>query len=90
MTVLVTGAAGFIGAALVMRLLERGDRVVGLDNHNSYYDPSLKEARVARFLDHPGYTHFRGDISSASDVNRVFSDHAPTRAVNLAAQAGVR
>ena len=90
MTTLVTGAAGFIGAAVVMRLLERGDTVVGLDNHNSYYDPVLKEARLTRFSDHPHYTHIRADISDRTAVEKVFSDHAPKRVVNLAAQAGVR
>ncbi len=56
MKVLVTGAAGFIGAAIVFRLLARGDSVVGIDNHNDYCDPSLKEARLARFANHPEYT----------------------------------
>ena len=53
MKVLVTGAAGFIGSTLVMRLLARGDHVVGIDNHNDYYDPALKEARLARFVGDP-------------------------------------
>ncbi|AGX86637.1 NAD-dependent epimerase/dehydratase family protein [Candidatus Symbiobacter mobilis] len=61
MEVLVTGAAGFIGSALVLRLLERGDVVVGIDNHNNYYDPALKEARLARHATHPHYTHLRMD-----------------------------
>ena len=51
MKVLVTGSAGFIGSALSIRLLDRGDDVVGLDNHNNYYDPDLKEARLSRYLD---------------------------------------
>ena len=59
MKVLVTGAAGFIGSALTLRLLERGDSVIGIDNHNDYYSPALKEARLARQAYHPNYTHTR-------------------------------
>ena len=59
MKVLVTGSAGFIGSALCIKLLERGDKVVGLDNHNDYYDPALKKARLARHVDHSNYSHVR-------------------------------
>ena len=59
MKILVTGSAGFIGSALVLRLLARGDTVIGIDNHNNYYDPALKEARLARHAKHPNYTHLR-------------------------------
>ncbi len=90
MRILVTGTAGFVGAALTERLLARGDQVYGIDNHNDYYDPSLKEARLARFQTHPAYTHVRGDIADAAVVNAAFTDFAPQRVVNLAAQAGVR
>jgi UDP-glucuronate 4-epimerase len=90
MIVLVTGTAGFIGAALALRLLSRGDKVVGLDNHNDYYDPALKEARLARFLGHPGYTHLRADLADKDAIEAAFADHKPARVVNLAAQAGVR
>ncbi|MDF1615227.1 NAD-dependent epimerase [Desulfurivibrio dismutans] len=90
MKVLITGAAGFIGSALSLRLLERGDEVVGIDNHNDYYDPSLKEARLARHADHPQYTHCRIDLADRSAVEEVFITHQPQRVVNLAAQAGVR
>ena len=62
MKVLVTGSAGFIGSALAIRLLDRGDEVVGLDNHNDYYDPDLKEARLSRHVDNPNYEHIRADI----------------------------
>lgn len=90
MKVLITGAAGFIGSALSLRLLERGDDVVGIDNHNDYYEPSLKEARLARHADHPNYTHCRIDLADRQAVETVFAAHKPQRVVNLAAQAGVR
>ena len=90
MKVLVTGSAGFIGSALAMRLLERGDTVIGIDNHNSYYDPALKEARLARHDKHPAYTHLRIDLADRQAIQDAFKTHQPQRVVNLAAQAGVR
>jgi UDP-glucuronate 4-epimerase len=90
MRILVTGTAGFIGAALAERLLARGDEVLGIDNHNDYYDPALKEARLARFADHPGYTHRHADLADAAAVSEAFTSFKPQRVVNLAAQAGVR
>ncbi|MDR1310569.1 MAG: NAD-dependent epimerase [Burkholderiaceae bacterium] len=90
MRILVTGSAGFIGAALTMRLLDRGDTVIGVDNHNTYYDPALKAARLARFASHPAYTHLRLDVADGEAVGAAFSRHAPQRVVHLAAQAGVR
>lgn len=90
MKILVTGSAGFIGSALTIRLLERGDTVIGIDNHNSYYDPILKEARLARFINHPNYFHLRVDLTDEIAIDRVFKMHKPQRVVNLAAQAGVR
>jgi len=90
MKVLVTGAAGFIGSSLVLRLLERGDTVIGIDNHNDYYDPRIKEARLARFANHPGYTHLRIDLADRPAIYDCFKTHKPKRVVNLAAQAGVR
>jgi len=90
MRILVTGTAGFIGAALAHRLLDRGDEVWGLDNHNDYYDPALKEARLARFVDHPHYTHQRADLADAAAIEHAFATFRPQRVVNLAAQAGVR
>ncbi|CAM8654902.1 WcaG Nucleoside-diphosphate-sugar epimerases [Oxalobacteraceae bacterium] len=90
MRVLVTGSAGFIGSALTLRLLERGDTVIGIDNHNDYYDPSLKEARLSRHAKHPNYTHLRIDLADRKAIETAFVDHKPQCVVNLAAQAGVR
>jgi UDP-glucuronate 4-epimerase len=88
--VLVTGSAGFIGSTLTLRLLERGETVIGIDNHNAYYDPTLKEARLARFADHPNYTHLRIDLADKDAIESAFRTYKPKRVVNLAAQAGVR
>lgn len=90
MKVLITGSAGFIGSALTLRLLERGDTVIGVDNHNNYYDPQIKEDRLARFADHPGYIHLRLDLADREGIYTCFKAHKPQRVVNLAAQAGVR
>jgi UDP-glucuronate 4-epimerase len=90
MIILVTGTAGFIGSSLAMRLLARGDKVIGIDNHNDYYDPTIKEARLARFASHPNYTHLRMDLADKDGIARAFAEHKPQRVVNLAAQAGVR
>ena len=90
MKALVTGSAGFIGSALSIRLLERGDEVIGIDNHNDYYDPALKEARLARHIDHVNYTHIHMDIENGEAVKKLFQEHEFYGVVNLAAQAGVR
>ena len=90
MKILVTGSAGFIGSAVSIRLLERGDDVVGVDNHNDYYDPSLKEARLSRHKDHPNYTHIRMDLEDRSGIASLFKEYKFEAVVNLAAQAGVR
>jgi len=90
MKVLVTGSAGFIGSALSIRLLDRGDEVVGVDNHNDYYDPKLKEARLSRHADHPNYTHTRMNLEDRKAMAELFECEQFDGVVNLAAQAGVR
>lgn len=88
--VLVTGAAGFLGMHVARRLLDAGHAVVGIDEVNAYYDPSLKEARVARLLAHPGFQFERMDVADAGAVSALFARHRFERVVHLAAQAGVR
>ena len=90
MKVLVTGSAGFIGSALSIRLLDRGDTIVGIDNHNDYYDPKLKEARLARHEDHLNYTHIRMNLEDRAAMAELFEREQFDGVVNLAAQAGVR
>ncbi len=90
MKVLVTGTAGFIGNQLALRLLERGDEVIGVDNLNDYYDVSLKIDRLARIKDHANYTDVRLDLADRAGIEALFKQHQPQKVVNLAAQAGVR
>ena len=95
MTVLVTGAAGFIGFHLCTKLLERGTAVVGFDNVNPYYDPSLKRARLAKLeaTSQSTGTRFQlieADLEDRAAVESAFAEHSPRKVVNLAAQAGVR
>ena len=88
--ILVTGAAGFIGYHVSRRLLERGDEVLGIDNLNDYYDPTLKEARLAMLRPFERFRFQRLDIAASEGMARLFAEHKPTRVVHLAAQAGVR
>jgi len=90
MSILVTGSAGFIGSSLCIKLLDTGYKVVGIDNHNDYYDPDLKEKRLARHAKHTNYTHIRMDIEDEKAVQSLFHEHDFDGVVNLAAQAGVR
>ncbi|HLJ75133.1 MAG TPA: NAD-dependent epimerase [Thermoanaerobaculia bacterium] len=88
--ILVTGAAGFIGYHVCKRLLARGDRVLGLDNLNSYYDPMLKEARLAQLRSTSGFTFVHADVADTDSMQQLFAGNRPQRVVHLAAQAGVR
>jgi UDP-glucuronate 4-epimerase len=90
MKILVTGTAGFIGSALALRLMERGDDVIGIDNLNDYYDVTLKEARLERLKGYDNFTEIRINLEDRHAIENVFKQHQPQRVVNLAAQAGVR
>jgi UDP-glucuronate 4-epimerase len=88
--IVVTGAAGFIGFHTTLRLLARGDEVLGLDNLNDYYDPKLKEDRLAQLLGTPGFRFQRLDVADRAGMAAFFAEERPQRVVHLAAQAGVR
>jgi len=90
MKVLITGTAGFIGSALALRLMARGDEVVGIDNLNDYYDVGLKQARLDWLKARRGFTDIRASLEDREAIDKVFAEHRPQRVVNLAAQAGVR
>ena len=90
MKVLITGAAGFIGNKLSLRLLARGDEVIGVDNMNDYYDVTLKQARLAQTQAADNFTFCQLSIEDKPTLDSVFQQHKPTRVINLAAQAGVR
>jgi UDP-glucuronate 4-epimerase len=90
MKVLLTGAAGFIGMTTTLRLLARGDEVVGLDNLNDYYEVSLKEARLARLVSHPNFRFVHMDVADRPGMAQLFETEGFDRTIHLAAQAGVR
>jgi UDP-glucuronate 4-epimerase len=89
-TYLVTGAAGFIGFHVSRALLERGDRVLGLDNLNDYYDVSLKEARLRLLQDNEHFTFYKEDLANREGLTKVFRENKIQVVCNMAAQAGVR
>lgn len=88
--ILVTGAAGFIGMHTSLRLLERGDTVIGLDNLNDYYDVSLKEARLKRLSEYQSFNFVRMDVANRETMPGMFAEQRPEKVIHLAAQAGVR
>ncbi len=88
--IIVTGSAGFIGSSVSKRLLDNGDEVIGIDNQNDYYDPSLKSNRLEKLLKYKNYKHFKVDISNNEKIDKIFAITKPWGVVNLAAQAGVR
>ncbi|MFN2239413.1 MAG: SDR family NAD(P)-dependent oxidoreductase, partial [Thermoanaerobaculia bacterium] len=90
MRTLVTGAAGFIGYHTATKLLARGDEVVGLDNLNDYYDPRLKQSRLARLEGEAGFAFHRLDLADREGMARLFREERIQRVIHLAAQAGVR
>ncbi|MDA8364918.1 MAG: NAD-dependent epimerase [Gammaproteobacteria bacterium] len=90
MRIMITGAAGFIGSTLAIRLLDRGDEVVGIDNLNDYYSVALKESRLARLSAYPNFRFERLDIAEREAVAKLFREDHFDAVMNLAAQAGVR
>ena len=90
MKILLTGAAGFIGMATALRLLERGDEVVGLDNLNDYYAVSLKQSRLNQLTTHAGFRFVKMDVADRAGITALFADSQFDRVIHLAAQAGVR
>ena len=90
MKILITGSAGFIGSMLSLKLLERGDEIVGIDNHNDYYDPKIKDDRLESLVKSKNYQHYKIDLNNNKKLSEIFKIHKFEKVVNLAAQAGVR
>ncbi len=90
MKILLTGAAGFIGMHTALKLLKRGDEVVGLDNLNDYYDPALKQARLEQLQPWPNFKFLKADVADTTRLMNIFATENPARVIHLAAQAGVR
>ena len=90
MKILITGSAGFIGSALCLKLLNIGHEIIGIDNHNDYYDPKIKDERLKRITKYLKYKHYKEDLSDQKKLEEIFKNHKPQKVVNLAAQAGVR
>ncbi len=88
--IIVTGSAGFIGFSVCLKLLERGDAIIGIDNHNDYYDPKIKDSRLEKLINYSTYKHYKIDISDQKNLDDIFQKHNPNKVINLAAQAGVR
>ncbi len=88
--VLITGAAGFVGFYVSRILLENGVKVIGVDNMNDYYDPSLKEARLYQLRQYPDFSFYRVDLADSAEVAKIFDTYSPHGVIHLAAQAGVR
>jgi UDP-glucuronate 4-epimerase len=87
---IITGSSGFIGFSVSLKLLERGENIIGIDNHNNYYDLNLKKTRLARLKKYKNFKHYKVDISNKKKINEIFKSSKPQRVINLAAQAGVR
>ena len=88
--IVVTGSAGFIGSAVSNKLLERGDSVIGIDNHNNYYDPKIKDARLEKLIKYKNYKHYKTDLCDQRALDDIFKKYRIIKVINLAAQAGVR
>ena len=90
MKIIVTGSVGFIGFSLCEKLLKRGDDIIGIDNHNDYYDPKIKDSRLKLLIKYSNYQHYRIDLTDRTNLDKIFNEQQPIKVVNLAAQAGVR